>query len=274
MKLKHNKKRNTAFLFETLVREMTRSIIREDKVTKELVLKILKEHFCFGSSLHKELELYRSLCETCGLNERSAQRLLQEVKEDYKKLNKKSIFTEQGAVIKQMNRGLSKDIFNTFVPNYKNLATVYQIFNGEASPAKRVLLEEMIVDSLVGKNAGNTKQKDGQVNNLVIKNFVNKFNKKYSGNLSENQSRLLQNYVLSFADNAVGLRVYLNEEIGRLREVLNSSLRLSEVSEDKDIVEKTHRVLNMLEHYKHNRLTKDSLSRILKIQDLAREIKA
>ena len=30
MKLKHNKKRNTAFLFEALVRELTKSVVRKD----------------------------------------------------------------------------------------------------------------------------------------------------------------------------------------------------------------------------------------------------
>jgi hypothetical protein len=274
MKLKHNKKRNTAFLFETLVRELTRAAIRKDTATKAAVTTILKEHFGSGTLLHKELDLYRSLCESSTLAEPSAQRLLKEVKEEHKKLDKKSIFMEQGAVIKRMNRELSKEIFNTFVPNYKNLATVYQIFNGEMSPAKRVLLEDAVLGAIIKKNQKGHEDFVAQVDNLVIKNFIKKFNQKYYGALSESQSRLMQNYILSFTDNAAGLKAFLNEEIGRLREVLRVSLKTSEVKEDVDMVEKTNKVLEVLDGFKQNRLTRDSLSQILKIQNLAAELEA
>jgi hypothetical protein len=274
MKLKHNKKRNTAFLFETLVRELTRAAIRKDVATKVAVTTILKEHFGSGTLLHKELDLYRSLCESTTLAESSAQRLLKEVKEEYKKLDKKSIFMEQGAVIKRMNRELSKEIFNTFVPNYKNLATVYQIFNGEMSPAKRVLLEDTVLGTITKKNQEGQEDFVAQIDNLVIKNFIKKFNQKYYGTLSESQGRLMQNYILSFTDNAAGLKAFLNEEIGRLREVLRVSLKTSEVKEDVDMVEKTNKVLEVLDGFKQNRLTRDSLSQILKIQNLAAELEA
>ena len=273
MKLKHNKKRNTAFLFESLVRELTRAVIRKDKKTKEAVTAILKEHFGTGSLLHKELDLYRSLCESYNLAESSAQRLLTEVREEYKKLNKKEVFAEQSDTIKRMHRELPKEVFNTFVPNYKNLATVYQIFNGEVSPAKRILLEEVVLDSMTAKTSKEN-EKAIQVDNLVIKNFIKKFNQKYTGSLDENQSHLLQNYILSFSDNAVGLKVFLNEEIGRLRKALKSGLRLDEIKKDKNMVEKTNKVLDVLESFKKNKFNKKSLMQILQIQDLVREIES
>jgi hypothetical protein len=39
MKNKHNKKRNTAFVFEALLREMAKSIIAKDRAKKQNVLK-------------------------------------------------------------------------------------------------------------------------------------------------------------------------------------------------------------------------------------------
>jgi hypothetical protein len=147
MKLKHNKKRNTAFLFETLIREMTRAAIRKDAKALASCKAILKEYFSAGTALHEELQLYRSLYETYGLSKSSAEKLLAEVRESYSKLiNEKSavMFTEQSAVIKKINKDVSKDVFSNFVPQYKNIATIYQIFNGDLAPAKRVLLEELI----------------------------------------------------------------------------------------------------------------------------------
>ena len=54
MKLKHNKKRNTAFLFESLVREMTKAVVNKDMEGKQKVLSIIKEHFHKGTELYKE----------------------------------------------------------------------------------------------------------------------------------------------------------------------------------------------------------------------------
>ena len=34
MKMKHNKKRNTAFIFEVLIRELTKSIVEKDTTRK------------------------------------------------------------------------------------------------------------------------------------------------------------------------------------------------------------------------------------------------
>jgi len=271
MKLKHNKKRNTAFLFETLVRELTRAVIRKDDKTREAVTAILKE--CFGRStvLYKELDLYRSLCEARDMPSSSAQRLLSEVKKEYEKLDKKRIFSEQGSAINRVNKELSKDVFNTFVPNYKNLATVYQIFNGEMSPSKRVLLEDAVLDSM-SSGAPASAEDSVQVDNLVIKNFIKKFNQKYHNSLKEHQSKLLQNYILSFSDNGVGLKSFVNEEIDRLRKILKSGLGLTEVKEDAEMVNKTNRILESLDEFKNNKITKESLSHILRVQALVGEL--
>ena len=48
---------------------------------------------------------------------------------------------------------------------------------------------------------------------LVYEVFVDKFNKKYENELLQEQKQLLSCYISSFADNALGLKVFLNEEI-------------------------------------------------------------
>ena len=45
MKQRHNKKRNTAFLYETLIVELTKSSVRNDTNRKRNVIAILKEFF-------------------------------------------------------------------------------------------------------------------------------------------------------------------------------------------------------------------------------------
>ena len=79
MKIRHNKKRNTAFVYEALVKEVTVAIIKNDKERKSKVINILKKHFKDGSALAKQLECYRSLYETRSISERASEKIIQEV---------------------------------------------------------------------------------------------------------------------------------------------------------------------------------------------------
>ena len=68
MKQKHNKKRNTAFIYESLIKEITKSIIQKNDKNKIKTLKILKKYFSPNSVLKKELEIYQSLYENRSLD--------------------------------------------------------------------------------------------------------------------------------------------------------------------------------------------------------------
>ena len=68
MKVKHNKKRNTAFVFEALVREATVAILKKEGDRKNRVVSILKKQFYDGSPLKKDLECDRSVYENQNLD--------------------------------------------------------------------------------------------------------------------------------------------------------------------------------------------------------------
>ena len=53
--MRHNKKRNTAFIYETLTRELTKAIVAKNKTRKKEVLVIIREHFEGDSPLAREL---------------------------------------------------------------------------------------------------------------------------------------------------------------------------------------------------------------------------
>ena len=65
-KKKHNKKRNTAFLYETLIMEYTKASMAGESERKEAALAIVKKHFSRETQLYKELKLYQALLETRG----------------------------------------------------------------------------------------------------------------------------------------------------------------------------------------------------------------
>ena len=116
MKLKHNKKRNTAFLYETLMRELTRTIVNKDNKRKEKIVLIIKEHFNNNSLLSRELKLYNALGDSYELDPHTAEKLIFEVKKEYSNIDKKVLFTEQTVLVNKINKILSKSIFSNFVP--------------------------------------------------------------------------------------------------------------------------------------------------------------
>ncbi len=43
-------------------------------------------------------------------------------------------------------KNLAPSVFNNFVPNYKTLATIAQIFSNKTSPKNKIILENQIID--------------------------------------------------------------------------------------------------------------------------------
>ena len=82
----------------------------------------------------------------------------------------------------------------------------------------------------------------------------------------------MTNYVFSFSDNGVGLKSYLNEEIGRLKEAVKESLHLKEIKTDKDMIEKTQNVLEFLDSLSKKQIIEDDIKKLLKIQTLTQEV--
>ncbi len=132
MKFKHNKRRNTAFLYEALIKELTKASIRENAEQQKQIVKVLKEFFHKGSTLAQELELYKTLYNTTNIREKQAEKILSEVKKVFLALNRGEIYKQQSRLISRINKSISSNVFNNFVPNYKSIATISQIFNKSA----------------------------------------------------------------------------------------------------------------------------------------------
>mgnify|MGYP003628527643 FL=1 len=131
-------------------------------------------------------------------------------------------------------------------------------------------MEENIVQKLA-INKGTKEENEKQITNLVLQNFINKYNTSYSFLMSE-QKELLNKYVLSFLDNGVEFKFYLNEEITRIKENIKKSLRMEDIKKDTKIKEKVEKVLNLLENFAKNPISEETLKHILKMQVLVSEI--
>lgn len=271
MSFKHNKKRNTAFLFEVMVREVSEQILEENKGKRENLLGLIKKYFGRESILAEELRLYRDIYEDNAVQPDTLKSIISESKRKFDKINKKDVFNKQTKLISEINK-IDKDIFNNFIKNYKVLASINQYFLEESMGSKEmVILKEQIVEFVVEE----PEQSDGvleEVDSIVYRTFIDKFNNEYSELLSE-QKELLQLYVLSSSkDGKLSFHSYLNEEIARLKEEVNKSFELEEINEDQFMKEKTEKVISMLEEFSARQIQDNDFEKILMIQELVREI--
>lgn len=269
MKLKHNKKRNTAFLFEILVRELTLASIKENKSRKKEIISILKEFFHKTSVLDRELDLYKTLTKTAELEPTIAEKVLKEAKNRHSKLNKKDIFDTQTKLIKQINLKLGQDVFETFIADYKNFATTYQVFYENVNVTKQVKLEQQILDRLQAPEKVIKEQKYKPVSKLTFKTFYDKFNETYGNNLLKEQKELIKHYVSSYEKDDLEFKVFLNEEIGRLK---NNLLSATKGNTNGTVMEKRDQIINVLDSFAQKEISKDVLEKILKVQQLTEEM--
>jgi len=266
--MKHNKKRNTAFLYECLIKELTKAIVREDKKRQLITKKVLKEFFSKNSELRKELNLYNSLLDSKELNESFSKRLLEETKKDFYGLDRKKIFNSQTSLINIMNKNLGHNVFSNFIPNYKDIASVGLYFQNSKLPAKkRIMLESKLISYLGRKDIVLTEMK--HLDNLEYKTFVKKFNNAYDRTLRKEQKDLLTNYIVSFSDNGVGLKSFLNEEIGRLKNAVQQQI-LGGINEANK--ENFKKVKVKLDNYAQTPINQQMVEEIFYIQDLIAEI--
>jgi len=270
--MKHNKKRNTAFLYESLVKELTKAIVRQQKERKQTIIQIIKENFVNKSPLRKDLELYKSILENKDkMTKEFTNRFLHETKKDYNSLNRKHVFNAQTKLITQINQKLGADVFKNFVPNYKDIATVGSWFQDTSSNAKSRLIIETKVKSLLVPT-DQTEKEMKHIDNLTYKTFVNKFNETYKNSLKENQKKLLTNYIVSFSDNGLGLKTFVNEEVGKIKIKIDEKLSKGVDTINEEKREKLEKVAIVLEDFSKKPLDEKLVKKLFYIQDLLEEL--
>tara|TARA_R110001583_G_scaffold43964_2_gene139660 strand:- start:1035 stop:1841 length:807 start_codon:yes stop_codon:yes gene_type:complete len=266
MKLNHNKKRNTIFIYEMLVKELSKASMHGITEKKQQILSIIKEAFSKEKLLRSELDIYKSFQEIEGLKKTTVEKMIAESKKRFSALDRKRVFDEQTVVISKINKALGASVWNTFITEFKKMATVNQILSENLAPKSQVLLEEKFLDNFL--DAKKDKKPFPNVNNLAVKNFVQKFNEEYSSSLNENQKKLLNKYISSHQDRGIELKAYLYEEIDRIRDQLASSVG----RQDEAVVKKVKKIIEKIDDYNKRQIDRSLITEVMKIQSLVEEI--
>ena len=267
MKFSHNKKRNTAFVYEVLITELSKAAMHDNSEKRGEIVKILKEFFSKGRPLKKDLEIYRSFENMHDVDEKDVEKMLSEAKRQYLKLSRELIFKTQTRLINEINKNLGYTVWNSFISNYKDLATVNQVLSQTLAPKKQVLMEKKLVKNLLKEEE--VLKPFPNVNNLAVKTFVEKFNNRYLNVLNTHQKTFLGKYISSSADGGLEFKAYLYEEIDRLKKVLKESIE----EQDRNISDdRVQQIIDRMSNYNKRKIDKSLISEVIKIQSLVSEI--
>ena len=80
----------------------------------------------------------------------------------------------------------------------------------------------------------------------------------------------MTNFITSFSDNGLGLKCYLNDEIGRLKEAVSDEIVKAQ---NPDLKENFKKVKAKLDNYAKQPLNSNIVEEVFYIQDLLAEVK-
>ena len=233
--VKHNKIKNTAILYELLSRQITVDVLNDTKSPKSV--RIFKEFFNKNTEMGKEYELYSILLEKKYKNDSHASQLVEAVVKSRRKLSNRRLNNEKYNLIKTIKENYDiKEFFNTRLPNFKIMASVYKLFGTETGkedfgPVQRtnsvITITEHIVQTATKQGKTNKvvkefKEQGKDLRLLSYQLLVDKFNSKYK-TLNENQKNLLKEYINNVS-NTNSLKGFIDSEVVKIKKALKSLL--------------------------------------------------
>ena len=268
MKFHHNKKRNTALIYEMMVNELTKAIINKNQESKNKISTMFKKYFSKGTVLHKENSIYSSLTESRDLGNEIFKEVLETAKKQYNLLDKKSIFNQQTRLISEVNKSLGKDFWSNYVKDYQWTATLNQVLKQDNPPNNQVLLEHKLVD--IKKPVESKTASFPKIDNLAIKSFVQKFNSTYKQTLTESQRTILNKFILSSHDNGLELKTCIYEELEDIRQQLQEA---QSNTKDDSVKNKINKVVQKTQSYQDSKVDQKIIFEVFQMRSLVEELK-
>ena len=278
-KLKHSKYKNTGILFEILVRKLTSETLSSNKT---ITVDIIKKYFGRNTELAKELQLYNSLSKEQQFKT-DAQGLdyIRMIKESYKKLNQTTLKRQKYNLVKEISeKFVFNDIAKIHIPNYKNMASIYMLFEYEESDNPKQIMEckNVILNTGLISERVHVKQDEllesyqsqpKDIRLLAYKLLVDKFNEKYSI-LDESQKQLLNKYITNVND-TTALKRYVEQVIPKIKTELYNQSKLVSDKATKIKVQKLSEMLCTVENMKT--IKESHILSLLRYYDLLKELK-
>jgi hypothetical protein len=275
-KLKHSKYKNTGILFEMLVRKLTSETMTSDK---SVTIDIIKKYFGKNTELAKELQMYNALLKEQHKTEARAIDYINTVRNSHTKLNQSVLNRQKYNLVKEISeRFVFEDLSKMHINNYKELASIYMLFEYQETenPKRLMQCKNVIIENAIPKQAQPVKETEMDVfakqekgtRLLAYKLMVDKFNEKYSV-LSESQKKLLNQYITNVNDTE-SLRQYVSKVIPTLKKSLAEHTTRIDEQVTKIKVQRLSEMLCNVENMK--RLKESHIVSLMRYMDLIEEL--
>ena len=257
MAVKHSKYKNTGILFELLVRQVTSDTV--NGIKNSPAIDIIREFFKKNTSLKKELGLYQTLLSEKFNNENKADKFIDAVLKERKRLSNNLLKKQKYNLIKEIKKNYNtEDFFKMQVSNYPLNASIYCLFEG-ASPSNQVRFRYSLLENITNKKVIKNKidetydiysKQDKEVRMLSYKILLEKFNEKY-GKLGKKQKSLLKEYIENIS-NTEKLNNYVYKEINNTTSKIDTAakhvknnvvkIKLNEVSSQLHLIQQDKKI--------------------------------
>jgi hypothetical protein len=274
-KLKHSKFKNTGILFELLVRQIASDTLAGKD---SLALEVIKKHFKRGTELSKELKMYQALTKENFDTQYKAQEFVNIILHERTNLNDGMLRRQKYNLIKSIKESfVMEDFFKYRVSNYREMASVYKMFEHTQSVSPKEYVEcKNVILEIITKNdveiVTETSDKEylsqpKEVRMLAYKFLIDSFNSKYTI-LSESQKTILRNYINN-VDNSDKLRKFVLLEVKKLKTEFNK-LKIS----DKVTQIKLNETINLMDNITSSKvISENQVLSLLRYHELLHELK-
>ncbi|MCX8008259.1 MAG: hypothetical protein N3A54_00990 [Patescibacteria group bacterium] len=261
MEKKYNKKNNTYFIYEMLVRKYV-DLFSVSVPKREMLLKMLHTYFNVNTVLGRERKLYEQIVflHEKDLTEEERRYVLRKCKDSFLLLQEKNTKLLREGVLNTARKLLNSDDFlNYRIDNYKFLANIYHYFTsndfGESLELEKKLLEQM--QEYSGRKKEKTK--------LILNGSNN------VGNFVTEDMLVLQTLL---SDGNAGGVLFLYEKIDEYKKILLEHSVCSECEVcDVEMKSGILKVFHKLEEFKNREIREEDLKFLNDVSELVSELK-
>ena len=273
----HNKKRNVGIIYEQLLAIAARGIVENDTKISTKAQKIIKRFYKDETEIYREHRLFTAMIEPQIVDGSLATKILGEAKKAARTHNVQRLEREKSRLIKEINYSFGKGFYSQKVKNYTDFATVQTLLNdwraGKEADFNRVTLFENKAHSILMSSKPVrtlSEEHTKEVDNLVVKVMIEKFNDKYSKQLTEVQQLLIKEYV--FSENGDTER--FKSMLGNIQETVIRDLSNYESGCDNNhVANKINEVKEDVRSLDINTLDDNTMTRFMTLCDLSEELR-
>lgn len=279
-KFYHNKKRNTALLYEFLIRHISSCYVENDIPGRTKALAISRKFFGKGSALKEELNLFNQVLDTqIGFRE-SANKIINAICESAEKMNARELDQEKSKLIREINYTFNADSFYSYkIPNYTIYASVQTLLSESRKKNKtldtvdRIKIEENIVKHLMQeKKEMEPLRINPRYSNTVYKFAKRNFDRKYATQLNENQKKLLTKYsVYLMNENSGVVKSAIQKEVSNVKVELKK-IADEQIREDKELMKRLTECYKQFASTDYSVVSEQNILSILQYMSLIDEV--